>query len=137
MTAKKFIFITFLTILYFFLGRIIGWTFFAKSKYWLIMVNDKLHHYQSGALLLLVAFLFLKPKNKLREYFLAVGSGMIIDESSYLLFNLKFDNSSPFSHYHPVGILTEFGVFIIFSLVVLKLKNGETFITKSRHSNKL
>lgn len=119
MIPKKFAFITFLTILFFFLGRFMVWTFFAETKLWLRMNSDNLHHYQLGILLLLIAFLFLKKKPKLREYLLAIGSGMIIDESMYIF---GFINSEIFNHYHPIGISMGFLVFIVYSLLIFKYK---------------
>ena len=126
MSSKKFIFISFLTVLYFILGRIIGWFILKNTRFWQMIENDNIHHYQLGIFLLLVSFLFLKRKPELRDYFLAIGSGAIIDEA---IFIFKFINPSFgrfYAFYSPVkflmGLLFESCLFIIFSFVILSHK---------------
>lgn len=122
MSAKRFVLVTFLTLLLFNLERIIGVRFFAQTDFWNRTISDKWHHYQLGILLLLAAFLIFRKKKGLRDLILAVGSGMIIDESMYLFYPLNQN----FSHYSIIGIAFEFLVFAVFSLAVFKLKSTKS-----------
>jgi len=119
MSRKKFVLVTFSTLIFFNIARIIGWRFFAQTGWWDRTLSDKWHHYQLGILLSLIALLIFRRKEKLRDLILAVGSGMIIDESMYLFYPLNEN----FSHNSIVGITFEFLVFIIFALIVLKIKS--------------
>lgn len=67
MNSKRFILITFLTLILFNVARIIGWRFLAQTYWWNTLLNDRWHHYQIGFLLLLVAFLILRKKKSLRN----------------------------------------------------------------------
>lgn len=116
MTAKRFVFVTFLMIVYFFIGRFIGWTFLKETRFWGRIINDNFHHYQLGIALLLISFILLKQHPKLRFYLLSIGSGMVIDEVMYIF---EFINPIIFSHYHPIGFLIELFVFIVFSFLIL------------------
>lgn len=129
MKPEKFIFITLLTILYFFVGRFIGWTFLSNTEFWNRIINDNLHHYQLGIIFLLISSILLKKQIKLGLYLLAIGSGMIIDESMYVF---EFINPTIFTHYHPVGITIELIVFLIFSAFILKNKKRLTNLSNSK-----
>jgi len=118
MSPSKFNLTVFATLIFFNLGRFFGWKFFSQTVFWQTIMNDNLHHYQLG-ILLLVLTLFLKKRKKIRDFILAIGSGMIIDESMYAFYSL----SPRFSHYSIIGIGFEFLVFAIFSVIVYKLKN--------------
>jgi len=122
MTPKKFIFIAFLTIIFYFLLRFIGWEFFSQTKLWQRIINDNLHHYQLGTLLLLVAFIFLKRKPTLKDYFLAIGSGMIIDESAFIFKIINRDLFDLVWSSNPILIFWDLSVFIIFSIIIFKFK---------------
>ena len=84
MSAKKFILTTFLTLVFFNLARAIGSRIFAQTEFWRSMLNDQWHHYQLGILLLFIIPLILRKKKVVRDFILAIGSGMIIDESMYI-----------------------------------------------------
>lgn len=124
MKARKFILITFLTILYFILARIIGWIFLKDTRFWQRIISDNLHHYQLGLLFLLGGFLFFSKNSLLRDYLLAIGSGAIIDEA---IFIFKLINPNIFVYYNPhysslkflIGILFELALFIIFSILII------------------
>lgn len=118
MSAKKFVLITFLTLIFFNIERIIGLRFFTQTDFWDRTISDKWHHYQLGILFLLIAFLIFRKKRKLRDLILAIGSGMIIDESMYLFYPLNPN----FAHYTPLGIGFEFLVFTVFSFFIIKFK---------------
>jgi len=120
MSAKKFILTTFLTLVFFNLARAIGSRIFAQTEFWRSMLNDQWHHYQLGILLLFIIPLILRKKKVVRDFILAIGSGMIIDESMYIFYPFNQD----FSHYSIIGIVFEFLLFAIFSLLILKLKKG-------------
>lgn len=122
MSTKKFVLVTFLTLLLFNLARIIGVRFFAQTDFWNRTISDKWHHYQLGILFLLVAFLIFRKRKRLRDLILAVGSGMVIDESMYLFYPLN----PSFNHYTALGVGFEFLVFVIFSLAVFKLKSTKS-----------
>lgn len=118
MSAKGFISVILLTLTVFNIGRIIGWRIFGQTDWWNGIIYDDWHHYQLGILLLLVTFLVLRKKRKLRDLILAVGSGMVIDESMYLLYPLNEN----FKHGSLVGIGFEFLVFAIFALIIFRFK---------------
>lgn len=120
MKPEKIVLITLLTILYFSVVRLIGWTFFSQTEFWHRIVNDNLHHYQLGIVFLAVSVLLLTRKTKLGLYLLAIGSGMVIDESMYVF---EFINPAIFNHDHPLGITIEVMVFLIFSVFVFMNKN--------------
>lgn len=128
MRARKFILITFLTILYFILARIIGWIFLKDTRFWQRIISDNLHHYQLGLLFLLGGFLFFSKNSLLRDYLLAIGSGAIIDEAIYIFkfINPKFDHFHAFYSPHKflTGVLFEFFVFIVFSIIVFHHKKS-------------
>lgn len=121
MPKSKFILTTFLTIIFYNLARILGQKFFTSSWWWKRINNDQWHHYQLGLLLIIVAVILLKKKKFLKELLLAVGIGMVIDESMYLLYPLNH----AFSHYNLIGIIFEFIVFVVFSLTLLRY--GKSF----------
>lgn len=118
MSARKFVLVTFLTLVFYTLSRFIGWMIFSQANWLKRMDSDNWHHWQLGLLLIFVAFFVFKRKQFIKDLFLAVGSGMVIDETMYALYPLD----SSFSHYSPVGIIFEFLVFLAFSLIVLKIK---------------
>ena len=127
MTAKKLIFITFLTILLLILWRIAGWTVINKTKLWQAVISDEFHHYHIGFGLLIIALLIRKKLPEINDYLLAIGAGLIIDEWIYVF---KFINPEVFAHFHAVytpskfiiGLLAEFLGLLIFSLFVIKMK---------------
>jgi hypothetical protein len=118
MSSKKFLITTFLTIIFYNVGRLIGWTFLSQTALWDRLINDNLHHYQLGILLILICVLFYEKIGKWRGFILAISSGMVIDESMYLFYSLNKN----FSHYSIVGITFEFLVFIIFARVILRFR---------------
>lgn len=130
MTAKKLIFITFLTILLLILWRIAGWTIISNTKLWHTVISDEFHHYHIGFGLLIIAFLIRKKLPEIKDYFLAIGAGLIIDEWIYVF---KFINPEVFSHFHAtftpikflVGLLAELLGLCVFSLFVIKLKTNK------------
>lgn len=118
MSSENFVLTTFFTLIYFNIARFIGWTFIAKTAFWNRLINDNLHHYQLGILLILICLLLHEKKENWRYFLLAIGSGMVIDESMYLFY--PFNKN--FSHYSIIGIAFEFLVFLVFSAIILKLK---------------
>jgi len=118
MSIKNFLLTTFFTILFYNLSRFIGVRFFSQTNWWIRMNNDSWHHWQLGILLIFIAFALLKNKRFVKSLFLAIGSGMIIDESMYLLY--PFNNQ--FSHWASLGIVFEFLVFVIFVFIILKTR---------------
>lgn len=133
MTAKKLIFITFLTLMPLILWRIAGWTIISNTKLWQAVISDEFHHYHIGFGLLIIAFLIHKKLPEIKDYLLAIGAGLIIDEWIYVF---KFINPEVFSHFHAtytpnkflIGLLAEFLGLFIFSLVIVRLKNSKTKI---------
>lgn len=123
---KKFILITFLTLVALNISRVIGWKYFSRTALWQQIVYDDLHHYQFGILLLVIVF-FVKKLGTLRTIILAIGSGMIIDESMYLL----YDINTNFSHGTITGVIFEFVVFFIVSAIVLKHEDLKRLIGKN------
>lgn len=115
---KRVVSITFITIGFLNLFRIIGWQFFFQSQWWLKIVTDNWHHYQLGLALCLLAVLVFKKKPIIRDAILAVGSGMVIDESMYVFYPLN----NSFSHYSWVGIVFELFIFSVFTLFVRRVK---------------
>lgn len=128
MEAKNFILITFLTLVFFFTARIIGWAFISKTNFWQILITDNLHHYHLGFALIFIALIFLNKLQEIKDYFLAIGFGMIIDEWFYIF---KFLNPGIFSHYWGsftsikfiLGTLAQLFVFLIYSFIIIKQKN--------------
>lgn len=119
MSSKRFVLITLLTILFFNLSRLVGWYFFGYTTWWRSTITDRWHHYQLGFLLIAIAFVVLKKRPFMKDLFLAVGSGMVIDESMYLLYPLN----PAFSHYHPLGIFFEFAVFAVFAPIIFRIRS--------------
>lgn len=122
MSPKKFVLITLCTIIFYNLFRVIGWSYFSETDWWEGIISDGLHHYQLGILLVFSAFIFLKKRLFIKDLLLAIGAGMIIDESMYAL----YQTNNAFSHYSPTGIIFEFLVFIVFALIIFKVKKHQT-----------
>jgi len=118
MSPKKFTIVTLYTIVFYNLFRVIGWSYFSQTGWWKGMVSDNLHHYQLGILLVFFAFFLLKRWPLIKDLFLAIGAGMIIDESTYILYPIN----NAFSHYSPIGIVFELLAFIVFTLLIFKVK---------------
>jgi hypothetical protein len=118
MSPKKFILTTLFTLIFYNLSRLIGWNYFSETDWWKSIISDGLHHYQLGILLVFSALLFLKKSLFIRDLLLAIGTGMIIDESMYILYPIN----NAFSHYSPIGIALELIVFIVFALIIFRAK---------------
>jgi len=118
MSTKKFLFITFMTLVFYNLLRFVGLNNFSQTNWWKEMNSDNWHHWQLGLLLIFIALIFLRKKQFLKNLLLAIGSGMVIDEIMYAFYPFN----SSFSHYSSLGIFFEFLVFIVFSLIVLRVR---------------
>lgn len=80
-------------------------------------MNDDFHHWQLGILLVAMALL---ARKYVRWFYLvvALGIGMIIDESMYLFSPLYWR----LNHTSWEGIIFEFVVFLIFALLVYRIR---------------
>lgn len=112
----KHLLITLLTLIFFNIARIFCNRYCLQTNWYQIILYDKLHHYQLGLLILLISLLFLKTRQRLKRFLIAIGAGMIIDESMYLLTPLGFTN---FTHNHIEGTVFEFAVFLVYALFSL------------------
>ncbi len=119
MSLKKFLLTTFLTLVFYNLFRFIGKQIFSQADWWIGMNSDNWQHYQLGILLIFIAFIALKKKPFVKDLFLAIGSGMIIDESIDI-----FTLNPTFNHYSLLGIILKVLVFIGFVLITLKFKKN-------------
>lgn len=119
MNRKVFLTTIFLTLVSFNLSRVIGWKFFADTRIWTRIVNDNLHHWQLGLVLIALALIIRKLTRKW-YLLLAVSIGMVIDESMYLFSPLYWR----LNHYSWEGIAFEFLVFITLSLVIVRFDKG-------------
>lgn len=114
------------------LWRIAGWTIIGNTKLWQAIISDEFHHYHIGFVLLIIAFLIRKKLPEIKDYLLAIGAGLIIDEWIYVF---KFINPQFFSHFHatytPIrfisGLVAEFLAFIAFSAVILKVGDRKNY----------
>lgn len=113
MPKRLLIFTTFLTLVFYNLSRIIGSKVFAKTVWWQGMVSDNWHHYQLGFLLIIISFLMLRKKKTMKDLLLAIGTGMVIDESMFVV-GIK--------HYTITSVFFEMIVFIIYSLLIIKYR---------------
>ncbi len=107
--------VTLLILIFFNLSRLYCNRFCLQTNWYQAILNDNLHHYQLGLLILFLSLLFLRNKwTKLREVTIALGVGMIIDESMYLLPPLGFTS---FTHNHVQGIIFELLVFSTYAFL--------------------
>lgn len=118
MSTKRFFLITFFTLIFYNFFRIIGWKLFRTTGWWIRINSDRWHHWQLGILLIFVAFIIFRRRLFFRDLFLAIGSGMIIDESMYILYPLDHH----FTHYSLVGIIFEFLIYVCFALIIIRLR---------------
>ena len=83
MKKNKFLITIFLTLVFFNISRVVGWRFFSETGFWTRIVNDDFHHWQLGIVLVVMALL---ARKYIRWFYLvvALGVGMIIDESMYI-----------------------------------------------------
>lgn len=109
---KRFMWIAFGMLVFFNLSRFIGWRYFSETILWKTIVYDNLHHYQFGLVLLVIA-IFVK---KMRTLTLALGVGMVIDESMYLFYSLD----SNFRHGTWQGVFFEFSLLSMLGLLLLR-----------------
>ena len=107
---RKFLWVTFVVLIFFNFSRFVGWKYLSETAFWKTIVYDNLHHYQLGLILLILA-IFVK---RLRTLVLALGAGMVIDESMYLFYPLN----NSFSHGTLVGFVFEFFVLAILGLTL-------------------
>lgn len=119
MSTKKILSITFMTLIFYNLFRFVGRNIFSQTNWWKGMNSDNWHHWQLGLLLIFAALVFLRKKLFLKDLFLAIGGGMVIDETMYAFYSLN----SSFNHYSPLGIIFEFLTFIAFALIILRVRS--------------
>jgi hypothetical protein len=111
--------ITFITLVIFNFARIFCNKYCLQTGWYRSILYDNLHHYQLGIAILLLSFLLLKNRKRLREILIALGVGMIIDESMYLLPPLGLTN---FTHNRIEGTMFVFIVFFIYAYLYLFFK---------------
>lgn len=111
-----FLLITLSTLIFYNLARLFCTTYCLSTHWYQVILYDNLHHYQLGIVILFFSFLLLKNRKKVKNVLIALGIGMIIDESMYMLFLLGFKK---FTHYHVEGIVFEFLVFFIYAYIYL------------------
>ena len=110
---------TFITLVLLNFARIFCNKYCLQTQWYQTILNDNLHHYQLGIIIILISFFLLRNRQNLKRFLIALGMGMIIDESMYLLPPLGLTN---FTHNHIEGTIFEFVVFGIYVLVYYKYK---------------
>jgi hypothetical protein len=113
----KFLLVTFLTLLSLNITRLVCQKLCLSMKWYQVILNDNLHHYQLGLVLIPISLLLLDRHQKLQLVVLAISLGMIIDESMYLIYPLN----NNFRHNTLTGTIFEFTVFLLLA-TFLKLK---------------
>ncbi|HCM81797.1 TPA: hypothetical protein DIS60_00280 [Patescibacteria group bacterium] len=107
-----------LSILVFYnLARLFCSKYCMQTQWYQRILFDNLHHYQLGVILVIFSFMFLRNKRRLHNILIALGVGMVIDESMYVLSFLGLKN---FTHYHLEGIIFEFLVFLFYAYAYLQ-----------------
>lgn len=111
--------ISLITLVVFNLARIFCSNYCLQTGWYQSILYDNFHHYQLGIVILLLSFFFLRNKKSLKVIFIALGVGMIIDESMYILPPFGLTN---FTHYHIQGVIFEFVIFFIYAYLYLFFK---------------
>lgn len=114
------LFLTFITIIFYNIFRFIGNIYLTQSNWYQNMIYDNLHHYQLGIILIPISLLIFKKYPKVKNIILSIAMGMIIDESMYLMQFFKLQN---FDHSHIQGVIFEWVIFIVYSVLILGHKN--------------
>lgn len=116
----NYLYLTFFTIIFYNVFRLVGNAYLTQTDWYQNMVHDNLHHYQLGFILIPLSLLVFKKYSQIKNIIFAIAMGMIIDESMYLM---QFFNLQNFDHSHIQGIIFEWLIFIVYSVLTLGHKN--------------
>lgn len=125
MNTNKFIIITLLTLVTLNLARVVCLKYCLYTPWYQMILNDNLHHYQLGIILIVVSLMFLRNKEKLRDFIVAVAVGLVIDESMYVLYAFGYKS---FSHNQLNGTIFEFVIFSLYAFWVIRI-SGKSSIS--------